>query len=158
MPDWLKLRDENAPILWAIAFRILVQHDDARDCVQEVLLEAIETSRRTVIRNWPAYLRWLTTRRSIDALRRRRPHQELFDSSLAVSMPCELELKEAKELVRNELSLLPIEQSTAFWMFHVEEMSGKEIAQLMNTTPNAIRILVHRTKKHLQSKLAHLNV
>jgi len=154
MPDWVKLRDETAPVLWGIAYRILNHYDDARDCLQNVYLEAIESSQTNNIKNWPGFLRWLVTRRAIDMRRRRRSFAELADSDLSQPDTNQLEIAETISIIRDELNNLPTNQAIAFWMFSVEEISGREIAQVMGISENAVRMLTHRARKHLQSKLA----
>lgn len=154
MPDWLKLQDETVPQLWGTAFRILNHYDDARDCVQDSILEALESAKVNSIENWPGFLRWLVVRRAIDLLRRRRSSIELTEFDL-IQVDCnDAELAETVAMIRSELKNLPGDQAFAFWMFAVEEASGREIAQTIGVSENAVRLLVHRARKHLKSKLA----
>lgn len=47
-------------------------------------------------------------------------------------------------------------QKTAFILFHIEELSQKEIAEIMGITPKAVESLIQRAKANLKEKLGNL--
>ena len=85
--------------------------------------------------------------------RKRRPFVVLAESDLAQPDADQLEIAETISMIRHELNNMPTNQAIAFWMFAVEETSGREIAQIMGISENAVRMLTHRARKHLQNKL-----
>lgn len=161
--DWVQIRKEHGPLVWSVAWRILNHHADALDCAQEVFIEAFERSERLPITDWGAFLRWLTTRRAIDSLRRKQRTKMVtsprLDSVPQYDSPCEtLQSEEVVQLVREQLMRVPERQATAFWLVCVEEMSYRDVAAQMNIEVNAVGVLVHRARQHLKTVLVDLRV
>ena len=155
--DWEQIRREHAALVWGVAWRILASREDALDCSQDVFLEAFQRGDRRPVENWPAFLRWLTTRRAIDMLRRRRRQP-------VTSEPAVLDCVGADgggnggdadliPLVRSTLADLPASQAAAFWMACVEGLSYAAIAAEMQVTVNAVGVLVHRARLRLREAL-----
>ncbi len=158
MTDWEQIRREHGPAVWAVAYRILAHDEDARDCLQEVFLEAIRSPQSAEVRNWGGFLRWLATRRAIDALRKRR-RQATHAMSAEPSGPTQadqVELNETIEIIRRELARLPESQAAAFWMSSAEQMTYEQIAEHMHITPNAVGLLIHRARQQLKVSLRSL--
>ena len=138
--DWDKIRQDCGPLVWATVYRILKNRDKALDCCQEVFLEAIKRSRKAVVDDWPAFLRWLAVRRALDWLHReRRAAANLaadYDIAAFVRGPrasADAEFRELVDRVGLELTRLPERQAEAFWLCCVEEMSYAEAAHQMGT-------------------------
>jgi RNA polymerase sigma-70 factor (ECF subfamily) len=157
MADWEDIQKTHGRTVWAVVYRILAHDEDARDCLQDVFLEAFKRSATTEIRNWGAYLRWLATCRAIDVLRTRRreaiaqipdelPARESGQMSTA-------EWLETVETVRTELTRLPEAQAAAFWLFSVEGLSYQEIAEQTSLTANAVGLQIHRARQQLRQRL-----
>jgi RNA polymerase sigma factor (sigma-70 family) len=128
MEDCDEVRRKYAPLVWATVYRIVKHHDHAIDCCQEIFLEAIERSKREVVNDWPAFLRWLAVRRALDRLRRERRAATHVDPHYDVALhargpePCEeAEFRELAQRVRLEMALLPDRQAEAFWLCCVEQ-------------------------------------
>ncbi len=142
--------------------RILNHQTDAVDCYQDVFLEVFQKSDRSDIENLGAYLRWLTTRRAIDVLRKRRLSESRTESNnpdaqVVSSDPAErAEFDELLVIVRGELASLPSPQAQAFWLVSVEQRSYEEVATQMEIERNHVGVLVHRARKHLQQRLTRL--
>ncbi len=64
-----------------------------------------------------------------------------------------LENKEKARYLFAAIETLPENQKTAFILFNVEELSQKEIAQIMNTSPKAVESLIQRARLALRAKL-----
>ncbi len=170
--------------------RITNHNADAADCFQDVFMEVIgkrgvdkagvdsagvepagdrgDVVTRRVddpVRDWAAYLSWLTTRRAIDCVRARRRRDSIYASSEndADQLPDAghavgaLEFEELVQVVREELRVLPPPQSQAFWLVCVEQRSQEEVARQMRIRPGNVGVLVHRARKHLRNKLKHLS-
>ncbi|MBS0202145.1 MAG: sigma-70 family RNA polymerase sigma factor [Planctomycetes bacterium] len=164
MEDWEEIRRQYGPIVWATVFRILRNRDQALDCCQEVFLEAFERSEEDVVRDWPAFLRWLAVRRALDRLRRVRraaahlsPDCDIATRARGPVPSEEAEFRELVERVRLETAKLPKRQAEAFWLCCVEETSYDEAAKQMNTDANCIGVLIHRARSRLRELLADLN-
>jgi DNA-directed RNA polymerase specialized sigma24 family protein len=71
MTHWPTLVRDLGPSIWRTAYRMLGNHADAADCVQDTFAAALALSRREPVTSWPALLRHLVTRNALDRLRRR---------------------------------------------------------------------------------------
>jgi RNA polymerase sigma-70 factor, ECF subfamily len=63
-------------------------------------------------------------------------------------------LNEHREWVRRALNSLPENQRTAIVLSKYDELSQKEIAEIMNTTEGAVEALIQRAKTNLREKLS----
>ncbi len=64
-----------------------------------------------------------------------------------------LERKEEARLLFVAIDLLSENQKTAFVLFHIENLSQKEIADIMELSPKAVESLIQRAKQTLRVKL-----
>src|SRR5579872_2623773 len=71
MIDWPRLVREEGPHVWQVAYRLLGNHADAADCVQETFTQALELSRRQAVTSWGGLLRRLATIQGLQRLRTR---------------------------------------------------------------------------------------
>ena len=66
----------------------------------------------------------------------------------------QMEIEEREALIRHAIDHLPEKQRTAFVLNKYEELSQKEIAEIMETTEGAVEQLLQRAKQFLRKKLA----
>lgn len=160
MLDWHNIEKTHRAEVWAVVYRVLANEHDARDCCQEVFLEAMRQCPKDVIRAPGAWLRWLATRRAIDFLRarKRRATVPLSDTEHppAAAVTDHSDSEELMEVVRRELTRLPESQATAFWLFSVEDRSYEEIAELTGRSVNAVGLQVHRARQVLKRRLSSM--
>jgi RNA polymerase sigma-70 factor (ECF subfamily) len=64
-----------------------------------------------------------------------------------------MEQKENARLVFKLIDELKENQKTAFILFHLEELSQKQIAEIMGISTKAVELLVRRAKLKLKEKL-----
>jgi RNA polymerase sigma-70 factor, ECF subfamily len=165
MPDWRQLCEQHGPLVWATVYRILADHAEASDCFQDVFAEVLERASPDNVRDWPAFLRWLATRRALDRLRKRRTEAGRHSTEMEVAtLPAALlgpvgqaEWNELVECVRHEVARLPAQQGEAFWLRSIEQLSYAEIGQQMRLDANTVGVLVHRARTRLRHVLARLN-
>lgn len=67
-----------------------------------------------------------------------------------------LEKKENARILFAAIEVLSENQKTAFILFHIEELSQKEIAVIMDLSPKAVESLIQRAKGVLREKLGNL--
>ena len=65
-----------------------------------------------------------------------------------------LVLNEHREWVQKALNSLPENQRTAIVLSKYDDLSQKEIAEIMNTTEGAVEALIQRAKANLREKLS----
>jgi len=156
--NWQDIVKKHAKLVWQTSYRLLGDRADAEDCFQETFISAFKTANRQRIRNIPALLVHLATRRAIDMLRKRcsRLRAEISNidtSSLQSSNPGPFQQVHRSEVIsrlRQALTELPQQQANGFCMRYLSDMSQKQIAEKLGITANAAGVLVHRAKERLQ--------
>jgi RNA polymerase sigma factor (sigma-70 family) len=163
MIDLEEIRSRYGPLMWSTIYRLLQDHADSLDCYQDVFCELLEATRRREVENWPAYLRWLATRRAIDRLRARKRRQSRLDpgdvASVQASTPSPPETAQLNELadrLRHELTKLPRRQAESFWLACVEEMTYEEVGRQLGIDASTVGVLIHRARRRLREALATL--
>lgn len=159
MDEGQQFCDRYGPLVWQCAYRVLANNADALDCTQDVLWELWK--RGSSAGHSEPLVRWLATRRAIDALRRRERARQRTEPEGDVSAVCSTDPGppdnashgELMEALRAGVAELPSQQAEAFWMHCVEEVSQADIAQQLKISPNAVGVLVHRARKRLQQRL-----
>lgn len=158
--------------LLAVARRMLHEEEDARDAVQEAFINAFR-SRHTFkgdaqISTWlhsivvNAALMKLRTRRrkpeeSIqDFLPRYLPDQHHAEHFPSWTEPVDVALsrQETADLVRKAIEELPETYRTVVLLRDIEGLSTEETAKLVDTTPNAVKIRLHRGRLALRTLIA----
>jgi RNA polymerase sigma factor (sigma-70 family) len=175
-------------LVWSTIYRVLRDHAESLDCYQDVFCEILQRAEkgtgpicrngppgashkldlspfppRQEVGNWPAYLRWLATRRAIDRLRTRQRRQSRFDPRDTALVPSSAagpsetaQLNELAELLRHELSKLPQRQAEAFWLACVEEMTYEEVGRQLGVDTSTVGVLIHRARRRLREVLTAL--
>jgi RNA polymerase sigma-70 factor, ECF subfamily len=160
--DWKAIVEQHGGLVWATAYRLVGNSEDAADCFQETFLEAVKTSRKEPVRDWSALLRHLATVRAIDLLRVRCRHRSrtvtLAGSDSAVSRIAtpaqEAEAGELSERLRAALPNLSQDQATVFCLSCIDDLSYQEIGERLGVTANAVGVLLHRARQRLKGLLA----
>ena len=161
MSDWPTIVKDNTPLVWQITWRMLGHQADAADCFQETFLSALKVAKKGSVKCWPALLRHLATTRALDRLRQRyrnRVHPaEIEQWSLEDNGPSDpthnYEQQELSQQLRQAIAQLPAEQGEAFCLRFLDQLTNRQIARLMNTTPNNVGVLIHRARQQLQKTL-----
>jgi RNA polymerase sigma factor (sigma-70 family) len=162
MIDWPGLVREEGPRVWKVAYRLLGNHADAADCVQEAFTQALEISRREAVRSWSGLLRRLATVQSIQKLRCRyretaRSAALTEDYVLPSAEPGPVEHAEAAELaqaLRHALTDLSPQEATVFCLRCLDDLSYREIADQMHLEVNTVGVILHRARGRLRDLLA----
>lgn len=137
--------------------------EDAEDIAQEVFINVFQSlSKFKGDAEFSTWLYRITVNNSLNFVNRNKKNwflqsiDEIFNKSDDDNTPLEnLEIKERDERIKKAIDSLPESQRTAFILSKYEELSQKEIAQIMNRTEGAIEQLLQRAKNNLQKKLEH---
>ena len=161
-----------SPRLLALARRIVGNEEEARDVLQDALLSAFRSLDRfhgdAKLGTW---LHRIVVNTALMKLRtrRRKPEESiepLLPSFLADGHYAEkfsgwgeaadntLSRKETRELVRRLIGELPESFRTVLMLRDIEGLDTEETARLLDTTPNAVKIRLHRARQALRSLLA----
>jgi len=148
-----------------ICNNILHNHDDAMDVSQEVFIkifDSIETFRaESKITTW---IYRIAVNKSLNYLRSKKRQKWfssidiLFDNNSKKNEPQDNELKpgenieldENKKALYHALAKLPEKQNIAISLNSFEDLSYKEISDIMNISTSEVGVLINRGKKKLQ--------
>jgi RNA polymerase sigma-70 factor (ECF subfamily) len=158
MTDWEAVIRQYVGIVQRTAYRLVGNHADAWDCIQDTFLEAVKVDRRELVRNWPALLRHLATAKALDLLRRRsrqfaRCNAEADPAEAVSREPNPGRHAEATELadkLRVAVAQLPRRQAHAFCLTCFEQMNSEEVAERLRVSPAAARMLLLRARERLR--------
>jgi RNA polymerase sigma-70 factor, ECF subfamily len=148
-------------------FGLLQNTEDAEDIAQEVFIEVFRS-----IQNFRAdaklstWLYRIAVNRSLNHIRdnKRRKWFQSFDdvvkeknlqlNQYASENPgTELENMQRANILHEAIGSLPENQKTAFTLNKYEDLSYKEIAEIMDISVSSVESLIHRAKTGLQKKL-----
>jgi RNA polymerase sigma factor (sigma-70 family) len=164
--------DAHKTRVFNTAISFVQNTEDAEDISQEVFIEVYRSlpqfKEQSAISTW---IYRITVNKSLDHLRKKNRHKRFgFLSSLFYEDSGELKhdqphfdhpgiLMENKEKARYlfaAIETLPENQKTAFILFTIEDLSQKQIADIMETSPKAVESLIGRAKQTLRGKLQTL--
>jgi RNA polymerase sigma-70 factor, ECF subfamily len=142
--------------LLAVARRMLHNEEDARDAVQDAFISAYRA--RT---SFSALMKLRTRARkpeeSInDYLPRFLPDDHHAERFASWNEPVDVALsrKETAAMVRKAIEELPETYRTVVLLRDIEGLSTEETAKIVNTTPNAVKIRLHRGRLALRTLIA----
>jgi RNA polymerase sigma-70 factor (ECF subfamily) len=160
------------PRLLSTARRILMNDEDAREAVQEAFINAYRARERfhgeARLSTW---LHRITVNAALTKLRtRRRRSEESIEDLLPRFLPTgqhtevfqswqepadvTLERKETAEAVRRAIGRLPETYRTVLMLRDIEGMTNQEVAEILEITPNAVKIRLHRARMALRTLIA----
>jgi RNA polymerase sigma-70 factor (ECF subfamily) len=127
------LYDRFSSIVYAVALRVLQDTGAAEDVLQEIFMQlwrnpgAFDASRG----NMAAWLAVIARHRAIDALRRRRPENDIADVVVSVEpdLASDADRSRAMDKVRGALQAMPSPQRSALEMAYFEGLTHVEIAE-----------------------------
>lgn len=164
--------DANKSRVYNTAISFLQNREDAEDITQDVFIEVYYSLEK--FKQQSALSTWIyriTVNKSLDLLRKKNRKKRFgFMSSIFNSETGEinldkghfdhpgilLEKKENARILFAAIEVLSENQKTAFILFHIEELSQKEIAVIMDLSPKAVESLIQRAKGVLREKLGNL--
>lgn len=148
-----------------ICNNILHNFDDSMDISQEVFLKIYESIDRfrgdSKISTW---LYRIAVNKSLNFLRSKKRSKWFSSLDLIFGdekvqidpvddtlQPGEdMEIDESKKLLHDALKKLPEKQNAAIALSHFDELSYKEIAEIMNISVSEVGVLINRGKNKLQ--------
>lgn len=161
----------TSPRLLAVARRIVGSDEDARDVLQEAYASAFKSIGRfegnAKLSTW---LHRIVVNMALMRLRtrKRKPEESIDDllpsfkddghMSQATSQWQEgadvaLERSETRAFVRAQIDKLPDTYRTVLLLRDIEELSTNDVAAMLDTTENAVKIRLHRARQALRALL-----
>jgi RNA polymerase sigma-70 factor, ECF subfamily len=128
------LFDRYSKVVYSVALRVLRDPASAEDVLQEVFMQIWRNpdgfvATRGSLGGWLAVV---ARNRSIDALRRKRPTEQVDDMALAsnYNLADEAERNSLMEKARSVIVLLPVEQRKTLEMAFFDGLTHSEIAEM----------------------------
>ena len=154
--------------LLSVARRILGNEEDARDAVQDAFIRAHKAidafEGRAQLSTW---LHRIVVNVALMKLRQRRRHPEESMDELLPDFRSDghqtvksrdwgdavLERKETAAIVRDAIAQLPDQYREVLVLRDIEDHDTAETAELLGTTPTAIKVRLHRARQALRTLL-----
>ena len=165
--------DANKTMVYNLALSFLQNTEDAEDITQEVFIEVYNSFYKfkgnSTISTW---IYRITVNKALDFIRKKKRKKrfsiinrlfatEEFDIESNQIAHFDhpgvlMEQKENARLVFKLIDELKENQKTAFILFHLEDLSQKQIAEIMGISTKAVELLVRRAKLKLKEKLGKI--
>ncbi len=161
--------EQNHKKVINICYRFVGNREVAEDLTQEVFLEVFRSIKH--FRKDSKLSTWIyriATTRSIDYIRSQKSKKRFaFLTSISDDKEVREKLpdtdspnpeknvtnEETKQILYQAINKLPENQRIAFILSKYDELSYKEIAEILKTSLPAVESLIHRAKKNLGKKL-----
>lgn len=158
--DFAHVVKKTEKLVTQIVCRLTDNKDDQKDLIQEVYLKAYKNLAsfqfKAKLSTWIANIAFNTT---VNFLKKQKIHIVDSESSLehrwitaenpeSISMKTELE-----EGLHLQINLLPPLYKTLITLYHLEELSNKEIAAITNLPEGTIKSYLARARKLLKDAL-----
>lgn len=166
-PDFIKLHQRR---VYNVVLGMLQNQQDAEEITQDVFIEVYKKA--GTFKGESAVGTWLyriAVNKSIDHIRSKRskkrfavitglfsPHSDemINEPGYFVHPGVMSENKEKSKYLFAAVKSLPENQQTAFVLSEMEQLSYKEISEVMDTTVSAVESLLVRAKQNLRKSLA----
>lgn len=147
----LLVRCYSEQLYWIIR-KIVIEHDDANDVLQNTFLKAWNALDSfhgdSKISTW---LSRIAINESLDFLRRRKqPTVSVEEVSVGRLMADDyFDGSEAEAMLQEAIATLPDVQRTVFLLRYFDEMKYSEISQMLNTSEGALKASYHIAVKKI---------
>jgi len=153
-------------------YSVMGNIQDADDIMQDVFIKVYDTIGK--FKGQSSFSTWLyriTVNKCIDEIRKRKNKFLSYESELneeetfklknvisdeAIDVIDELRKKEIEEIVRKTIDLLPEKFRIVLTLREIDNLSYKEISDVMNVSVNRVKILLFRARQKLKEKLKNV--
>ncbi|CAH0292884.1 ECF RNA polymerase sigma factor SigW [Peribacillus sp. Bi96] len=157
--------------VFQICFRMLGNRQEAEDLAQEAFVRAFVNIRSFNIQmKFSTWLYRIATNLCIDRLRKKKPDYYLdadvagtdglnMYSQIASDMAKpeeEVESLELQETIQAEIMKLPEKYRSVIVLKYIEELSLKEISEILDLPVGTVKTRIHRGREALRKQLRHL--
>lgn len=149
-----------AKYFYAVAYRYLAERAAAEDMTQQAFLKLWEAPFKFDPSKGIQFKTWFTSVVVHLCIDYKRKNKYCYDdvADLDVqddgkSAPAKILEKQAYDLLEKSIRRLPINQQTAINLGFYQELPYKEVAQIMKTTPSAVKSLIMRAKENIRKNM-----
>ena len=157
--------------VFQLSYRMLGNRHEAEDIAQEAFLRAyVNIHSYDTNRKFSTWLYRIATNLSIDRIRKKKPDFYLdaevvgtegltMYSQVAadVALPeDEVESLELQTMIQTEILKLPDKYRSVIVLKYIEEMSLKEISEILDLPVGTVKTRIHRGREALRNQLRHV--
>ena len=155
---------EHARLVYRVAYSVLRNHHDAEDATQETFMRVLRYERTmSGVRDQRTWLARIAWRVAVER-RKKMPETRLEDADETVSrlrsqtVGADEAMLDAEKMgsLQRLISTLPAKLRDPLTLSTVEEMSPKDISQVLGTSEAAVRSRLFRARQILREKLTTL--
>lgn len=152
--------------LYSFCCSVARNTQEAEDLYQDTFLKLCEMKETLLIRKSPkSFLMSVSVNLYRNYKRKRSIRQKIIGAEFSleetvVDIPArerlteeQILLQERSQIIRNEVKKLPDKYKIPILLFYMEELSLKEICQILQLPEGTVKIRIHRAKKILKEKL-----
>jgi len=164
--NFKSIYDEYSQMVYNVSLNYLQNTEDAEDVTQEVFVKIHKNlSNFDGLSSLKTWIYRICINACLDFLKAQKNRKGLFFNISVFNnfntMPVIsdfnhpgvlLENKEGLESLFSKINELPVNQKTALLLKAVEDLSQKEIAEVMNMNEKAVESLLSRARKNLKEK------
>ncbi len=153
-----------ASMVYNVCLNYFGNEADAQDCTQDVFIKIHK--KLDTFKEESSHKTWIykiTTNTCLDKIKATKRRRKLYELGSFLGLKyepityehpgVELEQKEAVNRIMTIINDLPEKQRTAIILKRLENLSQKEIADIMNCSTKAVESLVSRAKNTIKRKL-----
>ncbi len=154
--------DRHWSVLYRLAWRILENHDGAKDVVQEVFISLFENISKREITNLKAYLLQSIKYQCFMQLRSGKisaKHIERMENIVISNVVDEeLEAKELSRVLDQQIASLPEKCREVFYLSRFEDLTNKKIAERLKISQKTVENQITKALKTLKMSVDKLTV
>lgn len=149
-------------MVFTIASKMMANREEAEDVAQEAFIKSFKSLAR--FKGDAKFSTWLyriSYNHCLDKLKERKRyfHSDVIDEIIENHQDTEIdvfqkmELEERKEIIQKTLKELNEDEQVIMTLYYFEELSLKEISEIIAINPNNIKIKLYRSRNKLVSLL-----
>ncbi|MBT8285045.1 MAG: RNA polymerase sigma factor [Flavobacteriaceae bacterium] len=156
------LVDRYKYLIFTLACRLLKNKEDAEEIAQDTFVkafEALETFKGDA--KFSSWLYRIAYRKSLDRIKqnKRQPFLNSIDDDGVRELKASgsileaIDRKERSELLKATINRLPEIDSALVTLYYYEQLTIREISEIMDMSQNAIKVRLFRSRKQLEDLL-----
>jgi RNA polymerase sigma-70 factor (ECF subfamily) len=159
--DFLEIYEAYFQRIYNYAYYRTRNQNDAEEITSQTFLAALENIQSFEYRNIPVavWLYKIASNALADLYRKKGRTVELTEGYASKDIGCQPEQvvmgRSEKEQLVQQLNYLPPYQQQALILRYIQDLSLKEIAQIMDKTEGAVKQLLHRGLTCLRERMVH---
>ena len=147
-----RLFEEYHGLVFRTAYRITGSAADAEDVLQNIFLRLMRRDSATALISEESYFRRAAVNASLDVLRARRGELNLPLDQFS-SQAGDSQSRELRDCLRRAFAQLTPRSAEIFALRYFEDLTNRQIAQMLDMPQVLVAVTLHRTRRQLQKEI-----